>query len=126
MWKGTRHSVWAIGVMASVWVVALASAAVAPIAYEFTLIADTTGPFSGFGSSVSINNAGTVAFNAGPDAGGEGIFTGPDIIDEGDRPRRCAVRQHHRQSRFPALDRRQSDSSAMASTTWAKLRSGRD
>jgi hypothetical protein len=50
--------------------------AAAPISYDFALIADTSGAFSGFGSSVSINNAGTVAFNAGLDAGGIGFFTG--------------------------------------------------
>lgn len=51
-------------------------ASAAPIAYEFTLIADTAGSFSGFGREVSINNAGTVAFRAGLDKGGTGIFTG--------------------------------------------------
>lgn len=59
--------------VAIAWLAAPASAAVT---YDFTLIADTTGPFSGFGRFVSINNAGTVAFNAGLDAGGVGFFTG--------------------------------------------------
>jgi hypothetical protein len=48
-------------------------------AYAFSKIADTAGPFSAFGSSPSapsINASGTVAFLAGLDAGGEGIFTG--------------------------------------------------
>lgn len=75
MWKATRHA-------ARLSLVVLCAAAfsestsAAPITYEFTLIADTTGPFSGFGHSVSINNAGVVAFNAGLDAGGVGFFTG--------------------------------------------------
>lgn len=43
--------------------------------YTYTLIADTRGPFSFFGS-VSINDAGRVAFSAGLDAGGVGVFTG--------------------------------------------------
>jgi hypothetical protein len=39
-----------------------------------TLIADSSGPFSGFGST-EINDAGTVAFFASRDEGGNGIFT---------------------------------------------------
>jgi hypothetical protein len=44
-----------------------------------TTIADTSGPFGGFGEP-SINRGGTVAFWALLDAGGEGIFTGPDPV----------------------------------------------
>lgn len=36
--------------------------------------ADAASPFSSFGNSVSLNNAGWVAFNAGLVAGGEGVF----------------------------------------------------
>jgi hypothetical protein len=45
-----------------------------------TTIADTSGPFSSFIGSPAINDQGTVAFFAGLDAGGAGIFTGPDPI----------------------------------------------
>ncbi len=45
------------------------------ISYDFILIADTAGPFSGLGAPI-INNAGTVAFNANLDVGGGGIFIG--------------------------------------------------
>jgi len=44
--------------------------------YTFTNIADTGGPFDSFGFLPSINTAGTVAFDATLDAGGEGIFIG--------------------------------------------------
>jgi hypothetical protein len=53
-------------------------------------IADTSGPFSGFpGSTPIINNNGEVIFLATLDAGGIGIFSGPDsaadkIIETGD------------------------------------------
>lgn len=67
-----RRSAAALAV-ATAWLVAPASAAVT---YDFTLIADTTGPFSGLGQFVSINDAGTVAFTAGLAAGGVGFFTG--------------------------------------------------
>lgn len=43
-------------------------------AFTFTKITDTQGRFSNF-ASPSINNKGTVAFKAGLDEGGEGIFT---------------------------------------------------
>ncbi len=50
----------------------------APITYTFTKIADTSGPFSGFGrTGQSINDNGTVAFRASLDAGGEGILATP-------------------------------------------------
>jgi hypothetical protein len=57
-----------------------------------TTIADSTGPFSFFGSRPSINDGGLVAFNASLDSGGSGIFTGPDpvadrVIATGDRLR---------------------------------------
>jgi hypothetical protein len=45
-----------------------------PISYQFTDIADSSGPIS-FLAGLSINSAGTVAFTAGLDAGGFGIFT---------------------------------------------------
>jgi hypothetical protein len=48
----------------------------APSTYEFTLIADTTGPFSGFSRTPTINDAGTVAFQAGLDVGGIAVLTG--------------------------------------------------
>jgi hypothetical protein len=66
--------------MATALVTAIAwaalSASAAASTYQFSLIADTSGPFNGFGQFVSINNNGTVAFNAGLDAGGIGFFTG--------------------------------------------------
>ena len=50
----------------------------------FTLIADTgpESPFSGFGfsPSLSLNDAGTVAFLADLRAGGSGLFTGSDPV----------------------------------------------
>ncbi len=50
-----------------------------------TLVADTTGAYAAFGFgyyavAVSINDAGIVAFRAELDAGGAGIFTGPDAV----------------------------------------------
>jgi hypothetical protein len=45
------------------------------VTFTFTKIADNSGPFS-FINGPSINDAGTVAFVAGLDAGGQGIFTG--------------------------------------------------
>ncbi len=41
-----------------------------------TKIADSAGPLSGVGSSLDLNDAGTVVFFANLDAGGRGIFTG--------------------------------------------------
>jgi hypothetical protein len=54
-----------------------------------TTIADTSGPFSNFASTYSINAGGAVAFFATLDTGREGIFTGPDpvankVIETGD------------------------------------------
>ena len=46
-----------------------------------TTIADTSGAFSSF-TRVALNNAGTVAFSAELTAGGMGIFTGPDPIND--------------------------------------------
>lgn len=43
--------------------------------YSFTRIADTAGPLSGFNPRVALNNAGTIAFQATLDAGGQAIFT---------------------------------------------------
>jgi hypothetical protein len=48
----------------------------AAVPYTFTNIADTSGPFSAFSAFPSLNNSGTVAFAAGLDTGGNGIFTG--------------------------------------------------
>ncbi len=46
-----------------------------------TTIADSGGPFSGsFSSKPGINNHGEVAFSAALDAGGSGVFTGPDPV----------------------------------------------
>ncbi len=46
-----------------------------------TVVVDNiSGPFSNLGGSFSINNAGTVAFNAILDTGDFGIFIGPDPI----------------------------------------------
>lgn len=43
------------------------------------LLADTSGPFSGFEQKIAINDAGDVVFQAGLDASSEsGIFTGPN------------------------------------------------
>ena len=52
------------------------------IPYTFTKIADTSGLFDSFGISPSINAGGTLAFHAGLDAGGFGIFTGADPIGD--------------------------------------------
>jgi hypothetical protein len=45
-----------------------------------TTIADSSGPFLAFGDSPSINDKGVVGFWASLDAGGHGIFTGPDPV----------------------------------------------
>ncbi len=45
-----------------------------------TTIADSRGPFNSFGSAPSINDEDVVAFWASLDAGGHGIFTGPDPV----------------------------------------------
>ncbi len=47
------------------------------MSFTFVKIADTSGPYSSLGEP-SINDTGTVAFLAGLDAAGPGIFTGPD------------------------------------------------
>jgi hypothetical protein len=49
-----------------------------------TTIADSSGPLNIAlaNQSIALNNLGEVAFLAGLDAGGDGIFTGPDIIDD--------------------------------------------
>ena len=44
--------------------------------YTFTLIADSTGPFSQFGTSFSLNSVGTVAFRTRFDSEGWGVFSG--------------------------------------------------
>lgn len=51
-----------------------------------TIVADTSGPFQYLYSpfnptTVAINDLGTVAFWAGLDSGGQGIFTGPDLLN---------------------------------------------
>jgi hypothetical protein len=46
---------------------------------NLSLVTDTTGAFASFGA-VDINNAGTVVFEATLDAGGRGIFRGPDAV----------------------------------------------
>jgi hypothetical protein len=61
--------------LACAWVTA-GPAVGAPITYNFTLIADTTGAFSGFSRTPTINDSGTVAFQAGLDAGGITVATG--------------------------------------------------
>lgn len=48
--------------------------------FGLRLVADTSGPFSGFGKFSSINNSGKVVFFANLDGGGSGIFTGPDPV----------------------------------------------
>jgi hypothetical protein len=46
-----------------------------------TTVADSSGPFTDlFGDNAVINDTGTVLFEAGLDAGGFGIFTGPDPV----------------------------------------------
>lgn len=62
----------------------LAAALLLPVAptlaagYTFTLIAGQSGPFSGFEGSPSLNRQGNVAFVAGLDAGGSGVFRSND------------------------------------------------
>ena len=71
---------------AALWVVMLAlglglPTRVAALPYSFTLIADSSGPFSfNFFTSPSINAGGTVAFRSLLDAGGQGIFTGTGAV----------------------------------------------
>jgi hypothetical protein len=50
-----------------------------------TVVADTSGPFESFGQLFGItppalNNHGDIAFGAGLDAGGSGIFVGPRAV----------------------------------------------
>ena len=64
-----------------IWALCALMGAAAPEAkaeYTFTLIADSAGAFSNFGSysSPSLNSSGTVAFYAALDNGRYGIFTG--------------------------------------------------
>jgi len=47
-----------------------------PISYRYTLLADTGGPFDGFGPSVPLDGQGTAAFFASLSTGGFGIFPG--------------------------------------------------
>ena len=47
--------------------------------YAFVNLADSTGPYS-FVGTPAINNAGTAVFFASRDAGGTGLFTGPDPV----------------------------------------------
>jgi hypothetical protein len=54
-----------------------------------TTVVTNSGPFHDFGAGAAINDAGDIAFFADMDAGGDGIFTGPDpladkVIREGD------------------------------------------
>lgn len=44
--------------------------------YDFTLIADTTGPFSNFSRTPTISDSGVVAFSAGLDIGGLAVAVG--------------------------------------------------
>lgn len=68
----------------------LASPEAQAASFTFTKIADTSDRFSSFGETPALNNAGTVAFFAELDAGGQGIFTGngatiTTIAQTGDR-----------------------------------------
>lgn len=49
---------------------------------QFITLADSSGNYDNLLSVPSINNAGTVAFYAMLDGGGEGVFTGPDPIND--------------------------------------------
>lgn len=65
--------------MITVWLMMLGVPSVAiaaPLAYKFMLIADTRGPLENISPSVSINDAGAVAFGASLKTGGSGIFVG--------------------------------------------------
>ena len=48
---------------------------------QFHLVADTSGPYSSFGP-IHITDSGVVYFYANLDAGGDGIFTGPDPVTD--------------------------------------------
>lgn len=61
--------------LATLSLMCLCAAPVATANYTFINIVDNTGPLGVFGTP-KINNAGTVAFRAEIDTGGEGIFTG--------------------------------------------------
>ena len=63
------------GVLLTVCVLLVAAASEVEAGYTFTFVADTTGPFSFFGP-VSLNGSGTVAFAAGFDGSGAGVFKG--------------------------------------------------
>ena len=77
---GTRHLIGSIVRPAAAVALALGMWAASPASaqpYTFTNVADNTGPYSGF-FAPTLNTAGTVVFIADLDAGGRGVFTGPE------------------------------------------------
>ena len=80
----TRSPLLNVAVPALAASAAIASLAAPPAAgqagrYAFVNLADSTGPYS-FVNTPAINNAGTAVFFAGRDAGGTGLFTGPNPV----------------------------------------------
>ena len=61
------------GTLVAALVLSVSNASAA--SFSFVNVADSSGPFNDVGLPV-LNNSGTVAFGAGLDMGGSGIFTG--------------------------------------------------
>jgi hypothetical protein len=64
----------AVGLLAALAVGGFAAALTRTTAFTVGSVADTTGEFSSFGSAPAINATGAIAFVAGLDTGGSGIF----------------------------------------------------
>src|SRR5687768_15555447 len=79
--KGERMRVSArhLGPFVFAGLLATMSSPAAAQTYTFVNVADSTGPYSVFGPP-ALSDAGAVAFGGFRDAGGNGIFTGPDAV----------------------------------------------
>ena len=75
-WLAMRWTITRLLRSAAVGAALTLPSAVLAANYVFTNIADTTGPYSIFGSPPSLNNNGVAAFKAFLDGGGEGIYAG--------------------------------------------------
>jgi len=75
-WRVTKSVVTKLLVLVAVGAGPALPSTVVAANYIVTNIADTTGPFSVFGSPPALNNNGTAAFTAFLDAGGHGVFSG--------------------------------------------------
>src|SRR5688572_13412908 len=58
----------------------LATSPATALAYTFTNVTDTNDPYANLFDSPTVSPSGTVLFHATRDAGGSGIFTGPNPV----------------------------------------------